>query len=441
MELMALESFQGDVATVGSVLSRVRTTGKVCRKDMEPYINHMPIHYTLNSFTEEPSEQNVEMATEAMAMLFKIAVGVALGAVIGAVIFLLVRSKNSSDATRNNADQLLREIALVESLEKAQDVAPDPHTLSAVDSAKIPRDLGVSQHGKVTFSEAAEAPLDVLRGLLDTKVNQFAYDVRGGKFQPFSRTTIPQMKDLLSEMAKRVKTLDSLFSNVEKETEANRLDTFTDKVYEQIASKERETLINMIKRYYDRDLPPHSRAEQIEGTRVVDTSTVLAEMSGQCLAIIRERTGKVLSGDKVNEICEQAKSNQLTASLIEMKAVATELVKGEAVQMNSLLRSLQDDFKALEARNKAVQLPEQLERAFSVLLEAIRRDLASVEAFIDAYTLEIESLLTMAKVLAQYTSNDTKLVSVFVKDEAVPADVRRRFEQMVEKALKDHKGR
>ena len=74
MKMIALESLSATPQSLAELTARLNATGTICRKDVEPYIQHFPITVGLHNFTEDASPKNFGMALEGFAALFSASV-------------------------------------------------------------------------------------------------------------------------------------------------------------------------------------------------------------------------------------------------------------------------------------------------------------------------------------------------------------------------------
>lgn len=441
MEMMALESFNGDVMVMEGLLDKVKKTGSVSRADVAPYIEHFPIHIALESFTEEASDHNVGMALEGFSVLFKVALGVALAGVIGGIILYLTKSQGSATAAGNNAQQLLKELDLIANCQAARAVALPESQLPPVNSAKLPREADVHIHGMVKRSDTLQGPLLQLKERLRTKVNMLGYEVMKGQFRPFSNTTLYDVRSMVDSLKGQTNDLGKLIGTVERAVESNNIDQLIKQAYALVPNKSRDVLLQLMVKLYDKQLPPHALPPTIPVTNAKDTSYVLDEVTSQCFDLINQRTSVSLSDKLTEELGNLCATGDMTQELFLLRTQATELLKGEVVGLYSKLQSAQTAFQQLKDRNDKVQLPEGLDSALSMVLDSIQRDVKALNRLIDIYSLEVESMLTVATCVSSYMSIDTKVLTRFMMDVDVPAEDRKKFEALVTKALKDYQRR
>lgn len=437
MDLLSLDKLAATPDEIETVVDRINQTGTVCRGDVQPYIQHFPITIGLENFSEEPSTLGLDIATEAFATLFKVAVGVALVGALGGIVYFLTRSSSAAAATSSSYEKIERQAQVVVDLEKAIDEAPSEAQLKGVKGTSLPREANPPLGESVTLSEAMVGAHNFMRNTLTANVSLFAEEVVLNRIKPLSISTLAQVREYLEASANLAKKIDAALKDVESAVRDNRIDAFVQEVRDLADIPQRTALLEAIRSNYDNILAPIGLGA-IKND-VSEEATVLDSLTEQLGQTINDKVNGNLSPNGIDHFMNSVVAGKLSADVLVLKAVATEAGKGRVVNLASSAKETQVRFDKLKRDNSQIKMPAEVSDAFTGLLDSILLDVKSINRLVDVYSLEVNSMLEFAHVAASYLMLSAKTMSVYLAEADVNDDQRRRFKKIVEQAIKAYR--
>lgn len=438
MEMIALESFDGDAQEVAELLNLIQVTGRVSRTQIQPYVQHFPVYVGLANFTEEPSEQSVGIALEGMSVLLKVAIGVALAGVIGAIVLHVVNSRKAAGTTVSNARDVLNQLALVEDLEKAQEIL-DVSLLTTADGSKLPTEVRKGT-GEIAWSETEKVTTQRFQGTVNQNVTGLAMAIAMGEYEPASSSTTTVVEHFLKEATTTLERIERIIrQGSELSSVAVNGGRVVEELYAIIDSPTRRQLLGTLEHSYGRNLGGLQAVTALQNSRHQDSSYRLVDATTKLDAIVGNYTATKVTQKQLDDLAAVAKQNGLDQWALRCKAVATHVVKRDVVNFDRHLSVLASGYERLKRHNNDVTLPQEVGDAVGLALDAVERDLRSVETMIKLYSVEIEAILRLARALAEYVSLDTKVLARYLEHPDVPAEVRHKFNDLVKAALSSYK--
>lgn len=435
MKMIALESLSATPQSLAELTARLNATGTICRKDVEPYIQHFPITVGLHNFTEDASPKNFGMALEGFAALFSASVNASHTTALdrarkdirAATLKFSAASANLSDI-KEQADFVEKKahILLLSLPGDALGRLPPSVLRSGLNDTFIPEGNGSS----ITFNDALQPILNLYETELRGNCSGVINEILAGR-NLISGAIYQEIRELFADLARRVQVVGDLIHSADEYVGRGEIEELSTLITQQVVSIRRQKAIARIDNTFDAVLPPRGTVGQMEGDHLDDSGVFdesLRLLSGH-FADIDDSSIDIKHLEKAS-----AAINSQSATSLHMKELRAQ-VRGVVIDADEV-RPLQDALDKLREESPDTPLPEGADVALSVFLRTVEADCGALLIVADLFQTELGALAAYIDQYAAAQHNVVDTLALFIKngeEPGVSVEHREKFFNMLRK--------
>lgn len=435
MEMIALESLSATPESIAELTARLNATGVICRKDVEPYIQHFPVTVGLHNFTEDPSPKNFGMALEGFAALFSASVNAshttaldrARKDVQSATLKFSAASANLVDI-KEQTDFVEKKSHLLMLALPSRDLGRLPPSVlrAGLQDTFIPEGNGSS----ITFDDAVQPIVNLYETELRGRCSGVINEILAGR-NLISGAIYQEVRELVADLTRRVQAVGELLHSAEEYVGRGEIEQLSQLIVAQIVSVRRQKAIARIDNTFDSVLPPRASVGVMEGEHL-DDSAVFDES-------LRLLSGHFADVDE-NDI-EVKHLERASAGIFSQSATATHMkelrmqVRGVVISADEI-KPLQDALDKLRDESPDTPLPEGADVALSTFLRTVEADCGALLIVSDLFQTELGAMAAYVDQYAAAQHNVIDTLALFIKhgeEPGVSVEHREKFFSMLKK--------